>query len=226
VLTSPYGLLPLLTVKGKPTAALFPAGKGTVAILTSGSLLTNKGILERDNGLFILNLVTYLCPDKRLHLAEPFWGRHASGVTTLVWATPGRRWACLQVLFLACLYLWSIGSRFRPAQHRSDVGRRGPQEYVEAMADLHRSAQATGPALANISDTFLMDVRKRFGQLEPERPLDCLPLLHRLGKDRLALLGALLVKIRRTADSGRPPLWMARSLARQLTSFRKELNVT
>ena len=119
-----------------------PVGRGTIYAVAEADLLGNADLSQADNVVLVANLLFGGTHDRalfneRLHLhGAPAYGE--------VGQLPLQRYRQVTGLVLAALalYLLGLGLRFGAPTPLVERPRRSALEYVEALADLYRRAEA------------------------------------------------------------------------------------
>lgn len=143
-------------------------GKGTIYALSEANLFANRYLSEADNVILASNLLwqhgqhgvyfdelvhspmALQDDDKPLDMSKPLWGAVLAGIALL-------------------LFLLSRGSRFGAAIPLTTAPRRSALEFVSALAELYRRAEARGAVAEILHHSF----RRRLAQVagvSPELP--------------------------------------------------------
>lgn len=148
-------------------------GRGRITVLSEVEVLSNENLSRADNVVLAANLlfgpgVGRVYFDEHLHRVS--LGRSAEAETL----DPSRARAALYLALLA-LALYFVGrmQRFGAPQPLTRPARRSALEFVEALADLYRRAEARGAVLEVLRHTFRQRLAMVVG-LPPETPAPAL----------------------------------------------------
>ncbi len=169
-----------------------PVGRGTVYAICEAEVFGNRDLAREDNVVLAANLFfggshTRLSFDEKLH-------RHGAPGEGDVSRLPLAR--CRQVLWLAIaalvVYLIGLGQRFGAPVPVLDRPRRSALEYVEALADLYRRAEARGAIWGLLRQSFRRRLSAAAG-VSPDLPPNRLAatLAARRGVDAAAVQDVL-----------------------------------
>lgn len=145
---------PLLSDQGGWVAARARHGQGQMIALAEVELLANKHLAAADNVVLAANLL--FTPGastvhfyERLHLSTGGRSEEAAELD------PSRGyWALAAALLALGLYLMGVGRRFGAAVPLAVRPRRSSLEFVEALADLYRRAEARGAVCEVLHHSF------------------------------------------------------------------------
>lgn len=136
----------------QPIAIGIPLGKGRIAVLADGRVLTNSELRDDSTAMLPIRLLEWVAPGRRpaLVFAEYHqgYGRHPSvtrSIRTALFGTPAGR-AVVQLLAAGAVLLLAVGIRPIAPRARARVERRSPIEHVGALAHAYAQVGATRTA--------------------------------------------------------------------------------
>jgi hypothetical protein len=222
--TEPAGSVLLATPEG-PVAVQIPYGKGQVMVVAGSSFLTNAGLRNPGDADLMLNLVSQVPPGSAVFIDEWHHGERAaastaSGLEGWLAETPAGQ----AVLFAAVIIFLGLvlsGRPFgRPLAPAVEQSRRGPLEYVNAMANLYHRAGHRRAVMDHYHTGLKRSLGKRY-RLDPSLPDP--EFVNRLAGfnpelDRAALLD-LLGRLSQKSFSEIQMVQLARAAAGWMTTF-------
>lgn len=154
-----------------PVLVSFPLDRGQVWLTTLGGAFSNAGLHDPASARLIFNLVEAARNPPRVLFDEIHHGRRLSegGFDAWLWTSPlGRAGLFLGALLFG--FALVRGRRFgRPLPAPEALARRGPEEYVLAMAGLFRRAGLRGAVARHYHDRLKRVLGQRF-RIDPGRP--------------------------------------------------------
>ncbi|MEM9776204.1 MAG: DUF4350 domain-containing protein [Chloroflexota bacterium] len=163
-----------LSADGKPLVVSHPIGQGHIILAPERSIFTNQGLASEGNQKLVLNLVAQQGPGSKIWFNEWHHGQReldfsASQITGPIdWLrfTPSGR-AVLLSCALLFFYMLFNGRRLgRPQPLPESLVRRGPAEYVDALATLTRQTGDTQIVAQHSYQRLRRTLIKRF-RLDP-----------------------------------------------------------
>ncbi|MEM7799108.1 MAG: DUF4350 domain-containing protein [Chloroflexota bacterium] len=160
-----------LSFDGEPVLVSTPMGAGHLVFTTEVNLFTNLRLINSDHSpQILLNLLSLIPEGGTIWLNEWHRGVRTSSRTTgplfgpgdwLRYTSPGR--ALLYLGVIVCTYLFVNGFHLgRPVPLPSTYKRRGPAEYVTAIANLRRRAGQSGEIQSYYRKLLKRRVGKRY----------------------------------------------------------------
>ena len=190
-----------LVAGGQPIVASFRHGRGQVYVTSDVQMLANSMLPRDDNVAFAANLVWRNAAYRTVYFDEYHhrFGQRRPVASQVDPAPLGR--SLLVVLAGGVVFLIGKAIRFGAAVSAFDPRRRAASEYVEALADLWRRAEAYPWALAQIAAVFRHRAAAEVG-LRASAPAEVLAatLADRRGVSEDEAL-ALIRDLERTQDS-------------------------
>jgi hypothetical protein len=162
------GAEPLLTVGGRPVAAVFPFGRGRVVAWSDPQALTNDRLRRSGAALVFARSAVELAGGPRIvHFDEYHHGYRGGGsaVGGTLRFLRDRPWghAALQWMMVALGLLLLAGRRFGAPVAPQPARRRSPLEHVEALAGAYRQ----GGARRTARRLLLAGLARRMGRRAP-----------------------------------------------------------
>lgn len=159
-----------------PVITSFPEGEGRVILSATARPFTNIGLKKTGNSTMVLNLITAAQSPKVVWFDEWHHGLRANEVeVTGPWDWLRRTPAGRGLLFISlALFITLVlrGQQFgRPVPLPSETARRGPLEYITAMANLNRRAGHRTAVLQQYRHWLKRDLSQRY-RLDPTLPDD------------------------------------------------------
>jgi hypothetical protein len=145
---SPAPVVHLATSKA-PLLIDYPHGQGRIILLSDPYMVTNGGIVLKDNLKLTMNL---LAVSGGLVAFDEFHQGHGATHNPFVGYFEGTPVLAIfgQILFLILLVLWTRGRRFARPLPLAQTDRRSSLEFVASMAELQQRARAYDLAIENI----------------------------------------------------------------------------
>ncbi|MEP6820266.1 MAG: DUF4350 domain-containing protein [bacterium] len=145
---SPAPVVHLATPRA-PLLVDFPHGRGRIILLSDPYIVTNGGIVLKDNLTLAMNL---LAAPVGLVAFDEFHQGHGATQNEFVSYFEGTPVLAIagQLVFLILLMLWTRGRRFARPLPLPQVDRRSSLEFVASMAELQQRARAYDLAIENI----------------------------------------------------------------------------
>ena len=138
-LRAPDGL-PLWTVAGRPAAALVERGRGRVVVVADPAFLTQSGLGQEDNVLFLVNIAVVGARDGRVFFDEYHHGFRSAGGLWGYLRHHGQRITFVPLLLATAALAWAWGVRLGPAVSTPPSARADAVDYASALARLYRRA--------------------------------------------------------------------------------------
>lgn len=141
-------------------AAIFPLGKGEIAVMASPAIASNWLLGEADNSVLALHLMTL--GRSRVVFDEFYHGLTIRGNALWLFTQPGYAALALAILAVTGCWIWRSAIHLGPPIGDRPVSRRSIAEYVEAMArfmlrgrgsDRHLLAELRSGALWSMADS-------------------------------------------------------------------------
>lgn len=128
----------------------FKEGEGKIVLISSPYIVSNKGIREANNVFLMTNILFLEAFKNKVYFDEYGHGYSLEkGLFGYFKGTPFA-WVFLQCMLVWLCYIYSFGKRFgRPKEIRV-ARRRSALEYVEAMAEIFKKADAYQVLFQNI----------------------------------------------------------------------------
>lgn len=134
------GGVPLWWVGDKVGALLFAKGKGRVLLVADPSVLTHRGLVRRDNVMFLCNAARLGSHDDRVFFDEYHHGlRAASGYWSYL-RYHGQHWIVLQMLLVFGVVVWGLALRLGPAKATRQISHADGVDYASAVARIYQQA--------------------------------------------------------------------------------------
>lgn len=141
--------LPLWWLGNRPGAVFVRHGQGRVLVVADPSLLTHRGLLRRDNVMFLCNVAArdvQPMQDARGRLVYPVYfdeyhhGIRSGGGYWSYLRFHGQHWALLHLLVLAGTVVWGLAVRLGPAIPTATTRRADAVDYASAVARIYQQA--------------------------------------------------------------------------------------
>lgn len=137
------GGTPILEDREGSVVSQLSLGKGTVLLCSSPWLWTNEGMREKDNVVFLVNLLALHSPSGRVVFDEYHHGfRQRSSLLLLL--SGGWQIAFFQIVLGLCLVTFLYGKEHAPPLPLPLPRRRSLTEFIESMGSLLQKARAHG----------------------------------------------------------------------------------
>lgn len=157
-----FAIIPHIRIKGTQNAqiAMMHYGKGRVFLCSVVDMITNKGIQEKSNGLFWLNLAKNL---HTINKAPILFDEYSHGFgnentdTYEKWSPfqlPESKYVLWGMTLLFILYAHSMGKRIIKPVKAYEEPRRRVMEFVEAVANMYEKHKAHNAILDDIVQRF------------------------------------------------------------------------
>ncbi len=163
-----------LSANGKPLVVSHPIGRGHVILAPETSLFSNKGLSGSTNRNVLLSLIAQQETGQRIWVDEwhhgirevDFQNGAISGPIDWLRFTPSGRAVLLVCLLLLVFMLFNGRHLGRPDPLRESLIRRGPADYVDAMATLTRQTGDTDVVAQHSYQRLRRVLTKRY-RLDP-----------------------------------------------------------
>ena len=171
--TSRQDFVTLLAGEGQPLVVLLDSGAGRVILCTSAFPFSNAGLKIEGNPELVLNLIAAARSRGPVWFDE--WHHGLSGRPEILgpglWLryTPGGRALLFATLVIFLALIFQGGAFGRPVPLVRELRRRGPIEYLTAIANLNRRAGHRRAVL----DQYRQQVKRHLGRryrLDPGLP--------------------------------------------------------
>lgn len=156
-----FAIIPHVRIEGTQNAqvAMMHYGKGRIFLCSVVDMITNKGIQEKNNALFWLNLA------KNLHAVNPspiLFDEYSHGFGNKIdtndeWSPfmlPESKYVLWGLTILFILYVRSRGKRLIKPVKIYEEPRRRVMEFIEAMANMYQKYQEHNAILTEVTQRF------------------------------------------------------------------------
>ncbi len=140
VVAPPGNAVPLWWLGDRPGAVVLPHGKGRVLVLPDPSLLTHRGLLRRDNVLFLYNVAAREARGGEVYFDEYHHGIRSGGGYWGYLQYHHQQWTVLQLLAVFAVGAWGVAVRLGPARPTPVTGQADAVDYASAVARIYQRA--------------------------------------------------------------------------------------
>lgn len=161
----------LLYQNDSPQVLWQPVGQGSIIVVSSDFIFTNRSLTNPDNGVLAFRILEMAEPDGPVYFDERMNAEGAPKVVGILFEDPFRL-LTLQLLVITLLFGWMVSRRFGPLEESSAPARRSLVEHAQALGSLHYQVGTGGRLVASYLELFRRPLGLHYGKGESEAHLE------------------------------------------------------
>ncbi len=150
---------------GAPQILWQAVGDGSIIVVASDFVFTNRSLTKPDSGLLAFRVLELADPSGPVYFDESMNAEGAPKVVGILMEDPFRL-LTLQLLVVTLLFGWMVSRRFGPLQTSSAAARRSLVEHAQALGSLHFRVGTGGRLVASYLEFFRRPLGLQFGKSE------------------------------------------------------------